>query len=173
MAGKPFLSLSCRCPLTSRPDRSQRYMPGARCSAISTTFATRPLSVNEHTVGKWRRRFAKERIGGLTDEYRPGRPRTVSDDQVAEVIERTLNTTPKGCTLQAITNVARFSPRGLKYRLLEASQPCGMSPVRTQRDRGRIAKNALARKNPDHLRSLIKAECRSPSSRLHVRSAPC
>lgn len=42
MAGKPFLSLSCRCLLTSRPDRSQRYMLGARCSPISTTFATRP-----------------------------------------------------------------------------------------------------------------------------------
>lgn len=43
MAGKPSLSLSCRCPLTSRPDWSQRYMPGARCSAISTTFATQPF----------------------------------------------------------------------------------------------------------------------------------
>jgi putative transposase len=42
------------------------------------------LGVHEHTVGKWRRRFVKDRIEGLTDEYRPGRPRTVSDDQVAE-----------------------------------------------------------------------------------------
>lgn len=49
------------------------------------------LGVHEHTVGKWRRRFAKNRIEGLTDEYRPGRPRTVSDDQVAKVIERMLN----------------------------------------------------------------------------------
>ena len=38
------------------------------------------LGVHEHTVGKWRRRFVKDRIEGLTDEYRPGRPRTVSDD---------------------------------------------------------------------------------------------
>ena len=47
MAGKPFLSLSCRCLLTSRPDRSQRYMLGARCSPISTTFATRPAIAQE------------------------------------------------------------------------------------------------------------------------------
>ncbi len=53
------------------------------------------LGVHEHTVGKWRRRFVKDRIEGLTDEYRPGGPRTVSDDQVAEMIERTLNATPK------------------------------------------------------------------------------
>lgn len=44
MAGKPLLSLSCRCPLTSPPDWAQCHMLGARCSAISTTFATRPRS---------------------------------------------------------------------------------------------------------------------------------
>ena len=48
------------------------------------------LGVHEHTVGKWRRRFLKERIEGLSDEPRPGRPRTLSDDQVAAVVERTL-----------------------------------------------------------------------------------
>lgn len=34
------------------------------------------LGVHEHAVGKWRRRFVKDRIEGLTDEYRPvGRAR--------------------------------------------------------------------------------------------------
>src|SRR3546814_4758787 len=41
------------------------------------------LGVHEHTVGKWRRRFVQAGIEGLTDEYRAGRPRTVSDTQVA------------------------------------------------------------------------------------------
>ena len=45
--------------------------------------------MHEHTVGKWRRRFLKERIEGLSDEPRPGRTRTLTDEQVAEVIERT------------------------------------------------------------------------------------
>ena len=56
------------------------------------------LGVHEHTVGKWHRRLVKDRIEGLTDEHRPGRPRTVMDAQVAEVIERTLHTTPKDAT---------------------------------------------------------------------------
>jgi putative transposase len=47
------------------------------------------LGVHEHAVGKWRRRFVCERIEGLTDEYRPDRPRTVSDGPVAEVINHT------------------------------------------------------------------------------------
>ncbi len=45
------------------------------------------LGIHEHTVGKWRRRFLKDRCDGLLDEARPGRPRTIDDDQVAEVIE--------------------------------------------------------------------------------------
>lgn len=56
------------------------------------------LGVHDHTVGKWHRRFAEAGLDGLTDEYRAGRPRTVSDAQVAEVIERTLNTIPKDAT---------------------------------------------------------------------------
>ena len=40
------------------------------------------LDVHEHAVGKWRRRFVQGGIEGLTDEYRAGRPRTVSDAQV-------------------------------------------------------------------------------------------
>ena len=38
------------------------------------------LGVHEHTVGKWRRRFLKDRIEGLLDEVRPGRPRTIDQD---------------------------------------------------------------------------------------------
>ena len=67
------------------------------------------LGVHEHTVGKWRRRFVQDGIEGLTDEYRAGRPRTVSDAQVAQVIEHTLNTTPKGATHWSIRSMAAKS----------------------------------------------------------------
>jgi len=64
------------------------------------------LGVHEHTVGKWRRRFVRDRLEGLTDEYRPGRPRTVSDVQVGEVIERTLHSTPRDATHWSIRSMA-------------------------------------------------------------------
>jgi transposase len=60
----------------------------------------------EHTVGKWRRRFLTDRIEGLLDEARPGRPRTIGDDQVAAVIERTLRSTPKDATHWSIRSMA-------------------------------------------------------------------
>ncbi|MFD3188942.1 IS630 family transposase [Sedimentitalea sp. HM32M-2] len=64
------------------------------------------LGVHAHTVGTWRRRFVRDRIEGLTDEYRPGRPRTVSDEPVAEVIERTLNSSPGDATHWSIRSMA-------------------------------------------------------------------
>jgi transposase len=64
------------------------------------------LGIHEHTVGKWRRRFLKDRCDGLLDEARPGRPRTINDDQVAAVIERTSRTTPVGATHWSMRSMA-------------------------------------------------------------------
>ena len=54
------------------------------------------LGVSRDTVSKWRSRFLRDRLGGLTDEPRPGRPRTISDEQVEQVITATLEQAPPG-----------------------------------------------------------------------------
>jgi transposase len=54
----------------------------------------RRLRVSVPTVRKWRRRFACDRLDGLVDERRPGKPRTVSDDRVEEIIVKTLEAAP-------------------------------------------------------------------------------
>jgi transposase len=89
------------------------------------------LGVHERTVGKWRRRFVQDRIEGLVDEYRPGRPRTVSDTQVAEVIERTLNTTPKDATHWSIRSMAAAT--GLSHTTIRRIWTAfGLQPHRSE-----------------------------------------
>jgi transposase len=56
------------------------------------------LGVDRNTVGRWRRRYLARGLDGLLDEPRPGRPRTISDAAVEEVIVRTLETRPKDST---------------------------------------------------------------------------
>lgn len=56
------------------------------------------LGCSENTVGKWRRRFVEHRLDGLTDEPRPGGPRTISVAQVEDVIVATLESTPANAT---------------------------------------------------------------------------
>ena len=63
--------------------------------------------VSMQTVSKWRRRFEHYRIAGLTDAPRSGRPRTIDDDKVAQVIEKTLQEKPKNATHWSTTLMAR------------------------------------------------------------------
>jgi transposase len=56
------------------------------------------LGLERGTVRKWRNRFVLYRLDGLLDEPRPGRPRTISDEQVEEVITKTLESTPANAT---------------------------------------------------------------------------
>lgn len=86
---------------------SERCRVILRCAdGVPSKSVASELGVHEHTVGKWRRRFLKDRIEGLLDEARPGRPRTIDDDQVAAVIERTLRSTPKDATHWSIRSMA-------------------------------------------------------------------
>jgi transposase len=64
-------------------------------SAGSVAAAT---GVTTETVSKWRGRFLRDRLDGLGDAPRPGRERTVTDEQVAELVRLTLETKPKNAT---------------------------------------------------------------------------
>ena len=47
-------------------------------------------------MGKWRGRFARRGLDGLHDEPRPGKPRSISDEDVERVIVKTLEEQPAG-----------------------------------------------------------------------------
>src|SRR3954447_16720966 len=65
------------------------------------------LGVHRNMVAKWRSRFLEHRLDGLTDEPRPGRPRTVTDEHVEAVVVRTLESTPKDATHWSTRSMAR------------------------------------------------------------------
>lgn len=67
------------------------------------------LGLSAATVGKWRQRFLQWGIEGLHDELRPGRPRSVSDEQVAQLIHKTLETKPKNGTHWSCRSLAAQS----------------------------------------------------------------
>lgn len=56
------------------------------------------VDLDRRTVGKWRNRFMNKGFNGLYDEIRSGRPRSISDEKIAETIKKTLKEKPDGMT---------------------------------------------------------------------------
>lgn len=67
------------------------------------------LRITLPTVGKWRQRFLEHRLDGLTDEPRPGAPRTITDARVEEIVTKTLETKPKTATHWSTRGMAKAS----------------------------------------------------------------
>src|SRR5580693_6946945 len=65
------------------------------------------LEISRPTVTKWRNRFAERRLEGLADEPRPGKPRTITDEQVERVVTKTLESAPKNATHWSTRSMAR------------------------------------------------------------------
>ena len=52
------------------------------------------VGTSRQTVGKWRERFRTQGLMGLYDERRPGKPRSIEDDEVMVLLRKTLDTEP-------------------------------------------------------------------------------
>lgn len=67
---------------------------GVRDGGVECCGRPERLGVSRPTVGKWRSRFVEARLDGFVDHSHPGRPATVTVDQVEEVVVATLESTP-------------------------------------------------------------------------------
>ena len=77
---------------------------GMRNDAIALKLGT-----SNQTVGKWRHRFIKFGVEGLTDEPRPGAPRTINDERVQQIVTSTLESAPAGSTHWSLRELAKRS----------------------------------------------------------------
>ncbi|MGH8919852.1 MAG: IS630 family transposase, partial [Actinomycetes bacterium] len=119
MAGKPRLPLVLtdaeRRTLqgwASRRKTAQGLAQRARIVLLcaegrSNTAVAAELGITRITAGKWRNRFVTARFAGLSDEPRPGVPRTITDAQIEEVVVRTLEEAPEGATHWSKRELAR------------------------------------------------------------------
>lgn len=94
----------------SAQDLAQRSRIILECATgASNSEVARNVAVSLPTVRKWRKRFLDHRLDGLVDEPRPGRPATISVDQVEQVVVDTLESTPKNATHWSRSTMANKS----------------------------------------------------------------
>src|SRR6201995_1672602 len=97
----------------------------------SNTAVAARLGGNFKTVTRRRARCLRDRLDGLTDDPRPGVPRTITDAQVEEVVVRTLEEVPEGGTHWSKRELARrvvMSPSSV----LRIWRTFGLQPWRSE-----------------------------------------
>jgi len=73
---------------------------------ISNNTIAERVGLSHQTVCQWRQRYLQQGFVGLHDELRPGRPRSISDEEVAELVRKTIQTKPENGTHWTIRTVA-------------------------------------------------------------------
>jgi transposase-like protein len=101
------------------------------CAAGDATHSeiAAELGCNPVTVGKWRQRFAVDRLDGLVDAPRPGAVRTIGDDVIEAIVVETLETTPADATHWSTRSLA--NKHGISHTTVgEIWRAFGLKPWR-------------------------------------------
>jgi transposase len=92
-----------------RADATRAQIILCAAEGLTNLAIAERLGVTRLSVALWRRRFAETRLDGLSDEPRPGAPRRIGDDKIADVVTTTLETLPKDATQWSTRSMAKAS----------------------------------------------------------------
>ena len=113
-AEEAVLTTRARSGRTEHRDRVRARIVLAAAAGASNAAIAAELGLCVDTARRWRRQFTEQRMAGLTDRPRSGRPRRFTAVQVAAV-------TALACTLPAETGIplSRWSSRELAVEAVE------------------------------------------------------
>jgi len=93
----------------ARADAMRAEIVLLAASGMTNLGIAEKLRITRVTVTTWRTRFAAKRLDGLLDEPRPGAPRKIGDEKIADVVTTTLETMPVAATHWSTRSMAKAS----------------------------------------------------------------
>ena len=106
--------------------RRARIVLGS-ADGVGTMELAEQNQVSRPTISLWRKRWAESGLAGLHSEWRPGRPRSIDDEQVAELVKTALERKPATTTqwsVRALATETGLSPTSVhRYIRLFGLQP--------------------------------------------------
>jgi putative transposase len=106
--------------------RRARIVLGS-ADGIGTMELSEQHQISRPTISLWRKRWSESGLAGLHSEVRPGRPRSIEDEHVAELIKTALESKPKTTTHWSVRSLAAetgLSPTSVhRYIRLFGLQP--------------------------------------------------
>ncbi len=90
---------------------------------FAPTTISEALDTTQPTIRKWRSRYVQAGLAGLRNEPRPGRPRTLDDQRVADLLNKALQTRPIKQTHWSVRSFAAEAhiSKDMAHRLFRAS----------------------------------------------------
>ena len=74
---------------------------------LSNNAIAEEVGTSHQAVCRWRQRYLQQGMAGLHDELRPGWPRSISDEEIALLVRKTVETKPQGGTHWSIRTLAK------------------------------------------------------------------
>jgi putative transposase len=98
---------------------------------FAPTTIAEELGTSQPTVRKWRARYVDDGLVGLRNEPRPGRPRSLDDQRVADLLNQALQTRPAKQTHWSVRSFAAEAniSKDMAHRLFRAT---GIAPHRSR-----------------------------------------
>ena len=106
-ADKEKLELLARRPRTAQRAALRSKIVLRAAEGLSNQEIAGRLGVTGATVGKWRERYRRQGMDGLSDEPRPGAPRKITDAKVEEAVTQTLESLPRAATHWSTRSLAQ------------------------------------------------------------------
>ena len=97
-ADRDKLSMIARRPKSAQALAMRARIVLSCAQGMSNSEVARKLHITGATVGKWRERFREFGMDGLLDEPRVGAPRKITDQQIEDVVTKTLESMPANST---------------------------------------------------------------------------